>query len=68
MTNKKKLEEMIKKNLMESTSSLSLEQSEHYALMQLLQYAINKRIGSKVMGIDYTEQVNLLSKLKNTYN
>jgi hypothetical protein len=40
-----------------------LTQDDHNALISLINYAINKRIGERASGLSYLELINLKNKL-----
>ena len=73
MKKKETLEERVKRIhagiVKEATGehSISVSKDEHYAIIMLLQYAINKRLGEKVTGLDYTRLSNLKNKLNSSY-
>lgn len=74
MINKKnlmeeKLENIIGRILKEESGrvNISIDRDELYALIKLVGYAINKRIGESVTGLDYTRMTNLNNSLKNQY-
>lgn len=64
------LKPMIENTLKEESGeyNISVNRDEHYAIYQVLKYAVNKRLSAKITGIDIESLDELLKKIRNSYS